>query len=74
MALLEIENLTVRFGGFTAVETLSLQVEAGELLGIVGESGSGKSVSMMALMGLIAAPGVVTAVRGEEPGLQCQQR
>jgi dipeptide transport system ATP-binding protein len=61
MSLLEIENLSVRFGGFTAVENLSLRVEPGELLGIVGESGSGKSVSMMALMGLIAAPGIVTA-------------
>ena len=63
MPLLEIENLSVRFGGFTAVEGVSLHVAPGELLGVVGESGSGKSVSMMALMGLIAAPGVVTADR-----------
>jgi dipeptide transport system ATP-binding protein len=61
MPLVEIRNLHVRFGGFTAVEGVDLSVEAGELLGIVGESGSGKSVSMMALMGLIDAPGVVTA-------------
>jgi dipeptide transport system ATP-binding protein len=61
MPLLEIRNLQVRFGGFTAVEGVDLTVEAGELLGIVGESGSGKSVSMMAAMGLIDAPGVVSA-------------
>ena len=61
MSLLEIRNLRVRFGGFTAVDGVDLQVESGELLGIVGESGSGKSVAMMALMGLIDAPGVVTA-------------
>ena len=61
MSLLEVRNLRVDFGGFTAVDGVNLDVAEGELLGIVGESGSGKSVSMMALMGLIDAPGVVTA-------------
>jgi dipeptide transport system ATP-binding protein len=61
MTLLDIRNLRVRFGGFTAVDGVSLQARAGEMLGIVGESGSGKSVSMMALMGLVGAPGVVSA-------------
>jgi len=59
--LLEVRNLRVKFGGFTAVDGVDLDVAPGELLGIVGESGSGKSVSMMALMGLIDAPGVVSA-------------
>ena len=59
--LLDIKNLRVSFGGFTTVDGVDLDVAAGELLGIVGESGSGKSVSMMALMGLIDAPGVVSA-------------
>ena len=59
--LLKIRNLRVRFGNFSAVDGVDLDVEAGELLGIVGESGSGKSVTMLALMGLIDAPGVVTA-------------
>ena len=36
-------------------------VAPGEVVGVVGESGSGKSVTMMALMGLIDAPGIVTA-------------
>ncbi len=36
-------------------------VQPGEVVGVVGESGSGKSVTMMALMGLIDAPGIVTA-------------
>jgi len=59
--LLKIRNLRVRFGNFPAVDGVDLDLEAGELLGIVGESGSGKSVTMLALMGLIDAPGVVTA-------------
>ena len=64
MSLLEMKNLNVRFGDATAtpvVEGLDLRVEKGEVLAIVGESGSGKSVTMMALMGLIDHPGIVTA-------------
>src|SRR5512139_4100612 len=60
-ALLEIRNLRVEFGAFTAVQGLDITLDRGELLGIVGESGSGKSVSMLALMGLIDAPGRVSA-------------
>ncbi|MEG1303407.1 MAG: ABC transporter ATP-binding protein [Lachnospiraceae bacterium] len=57
MSLLEIRNLQVKFhtktGMVEAVNHLSLDVEAGEIVGLVGESGSGKSVSMMAVMGLL---------------------
>lgn len=63
MALLEIENLTVAFGDFRAVDEVSLSVDQGQTLGIVGESGSGKSVSMLALMGLVTFPGLVSADR-----------
>ena len=59
--LLTIRNLAVNFNGLPAVDRVNLSVAPGEVLGIVGESGSGKSVTMMALMGLIDAPGKVTA-------------
>ncbi len=59
--MLRIRNLSVQFGGFKAVDGVDLDVAAGESLGIVGESGSGKSVTMLALMGLVDKPGVVTA-------------
>ncbi|MBN3858924.1 ABC transporter ATP-binding protein, partial [Paraburkholderia sp. Ac-20340] len=59
--LLSIRNLSVNFNGLAAVDRVNLSVAPGEVLGIVGESGSGKSVTMMALMGLIDAPGKVTA-------------
>ena len=63
MALLEVHDLGVEFGGFKAVDNVSLHVDAGEVLGIVGESGSGKSVTALALMGLIDEPGRVHARR-----------
>ncbi len=61
MALLEIENLNVEFSGFRAVDGVNIKVDEGEVLGVVGESGSGKSVSMLALMGLVGYPGIVSA-------------
>jgi dipeptide transport system ATP-binding protein len=64
MSLLEIKNLNVRFGAANAVpvvDDLCLTVDKGEVLAIVGESGSGKSVTMLALMGLIDPPGIVSA-------------
>jgi len=67
MALLEIEDLHVDFPSqgavLRAVEGVSLSLDEGEVLGIVGESGSGKSVTMLALMGLVAYPGRVRAKR-----------
>ena len=65
MALLSIENLSVRFktagGLFTAVENISLEVEKGEVVAIVGESGCGKSVSMLAVMGLLPWTAQITS-------------
>ncbi|MGI4815364.1 MAG: ABC transporter ATP-binding protein [Janthinobacterium lividum] len=59
--LLTVRNLSVAFDGAWAVERFDLSVAPGEVVGIVGESGSGKSVSMLALMGLVDAPGKVRA-------------
>ncbi len=59
-ALLEIENLRVdfatRYGAVTALNGVSLAVEAGETLGVVGESGCGKSITALSVMGLIPQP------------------
>ncbi len=77
MPLLEIEDLHVDFptqgGVMHAVEGVSLALDEGDVLGIVGESGSGKSVSMLALMGLIAWPGRVRARKLEFAGRDLQR-
>ena len=60
MSLLEVRNLTTAFqterGEITAVEDVSFDLDAGEILGIVGESGSGKSVTALTIMGLLPRP------------------
>ena len=58
--LLEVEDLHVHFvtsrGVVRAVEGISYQVRAGEVVALVGESGGGKSVSSLAIMQLLAKP------------------
>jgi peptide/nickel transport system ATP-binding protein len=51
--LIAVENLVVRFGGFTALGGVSFAVDQGESFGIVGESGSGKSTVLRVLAGLV---------------------
>ena len=51
--LLEVRNLTVRFGDAVAVDGLSFVIGAGETLGLVGESGSGKSATSLAVLRLL---------------------
>ena len=56
--LLAISNLTVQFrvdsGWVTAIDDVSLDVDAGDCVGVVGESGSGKSVTALSILGLHA--------------------
>lgn len=53
--LVEVQDLSVRFGPVRAVSNVSYRLWPGEFLGIVGESGSGKSVAARALINLISA-------------------
>jgi oligopeptide/dipeptide ABC transporter ATP-binding protein len=63
-ALLEVHDLQVEIplphGRLHAVRGVSLQVDAGEAVGVVGESGSGKSLTLRALLGLLPHPARLT--------------
>lgn len=48
------DNLTIRFGNFTAVERVSFSVDPGEIFGFLGPNGSGKTTIIKALCGLLA--------------------
>ncbi|MGE0314795.1 MAG: ABC transporter ATP-binding protein [Lautropia sp.] len=51
--MLEIEQLTVRYGPFLAVDSLAMAVQAGEIVGIVGPNGAGKSSVVKSIGGLV---------------------
>jgi len=53
--LLEAREVTVRFGGLTAVDAVSAAFAAGELVGIIGPNGAGKTTFFNALSGVIEA-------------------
>jgi len=51
MALLEIDNIKVRYSGLAVLQGVSVQVGEGETVGIVGSNGAGKSTLLRAVMG-----------------------
>jgi branched-chain amino acid transport system ATP-binding protein len=55
--LLAITNLVKRFGGFRALDGLSLSIASGEVLGLVGPNGSGKTTCINVISGLYPADG-----------------
>ena len=51
--MLQLENVTVRFGGLTAVNKVSLSVGSGDVVGLVGANGAGKTTLFNAISGLV---------------------
>ena len=60
MSLLEVSELTVRFGDNVVVDHVSFSIERGERLGIIGESGSGKTLTALCIIGLAPEAAMVS--------------
>ncbi|MBP1203314.1 branched-chain amino acid transport system ATP-binding protein [Duganella sp. 1411] len=55
--MLELNNLSVRFGGLTAVNNVTLNVGSGDVVGLVGPNGAGKTTLFNAISGLVRPTG-----------------
>ncbi len=53
MAVIEVHDLTKRFGALTAVDHLSFEVDAGTVVGFLGPNGAGKTTTLRMLLGLV---------------------
>lgn len=51
--LLRVQNLTKKFGAFTAVNTISFDVEQGKIVGLLGPNGAGKTTTIQMLLGVL---------------------
>ena len=65
MSLLEIENLSVHYGGIEALNGISFSVNAGEIVTLIGANGAGKSTTLKSISGLVSASGGTIKHNGE---------
>ncbi len=63
-ALLELDELEVRYGAVAAVRDVSIGVKEGEIVGLIGPNGAGKSTTLHAIMGLVPTKGGSIRLRG----------
>jgi branched-chain amino acid transport system ATP-binding protein len=67
-ALLEVESLTKRFGGFMALHEVTIHVQAGERFGLIGPNGSGKTTLINCVSGSLPIDGGHIRFEGREIG------
>src|SRR5215469_9437677 len=59
--ILEVKNLTKKFGNFIAVNNISFSIKEGEIVGFLGQNGAGKTTTIQMLMGaLTPTSGIIT--------------
>jgi ABC-2 type transport system ATP-binding protein len=67
MNVIEVSNLTKRYGGRAAVDGVSFSVEEGEIFGILGPNGAGKTTTVESIAGLRSPDGGTIKVLGLDP-------
>lgn len=71
---LRVENVTKRFGEFTAVENLSFDVKAGRVFGFLGPNGAGKTTTIRMIVGITAPDEGKIELFGEKVSSEIQNR
>lgn len=72
--MLELDAVTVRFGGLTALSDISFHIKKGEILGLVGPNGAGKTTLFNSISGLVKARGRITFNGTDVTGLPLHKR
>lgn len=66
MSVLRIENLTKKFGKFTALDGVNLEVKKGEVYGFIGPNGAGKTTTIRVLLGILKATEGKASIFGKD--------
>jgi branched-chain amino acid transport system ATP-binding protein len=72
--ILEVAGVTKNFGGITALNNLSFDVHAGEILGIIGPNGSGKTTAVNCITGFVTKSSGRVSFRGQDISRQPPHR
>lgn len=64
--MIEVKNLTKRYGGVKAVDDISFTAESGEVVGLLGPNGAGKSTTMNIITGYLGATAGTVLIDGED--------
>ena len=51
--MIEVKDITKKYGNFTAVDNINFKIEEGEIIGLLGPNGAGKSTTMNMITGYI---------------------
>jgi branched-chain amino acid transport system ATP-binding protein len=68
VSLLDVQDVTVRFGGHTALSSVSLSVDAGSITGLIGPNGAGKTTMFNVITGLLAPTRGKVVLDGDDIG------
>ncbi|MCB0144239.1 MAG: ATP-binding cassette domain-containing protein, partial [Caldilineaceae bacterium] len=68
--VIETQDLTKRYGNFTAVDSLNLALNKGEVFGLLGPNGAGKTTTILMLLGLTERTSGRVQVLGFDPARQ----
>ena len=63
--ILELENVTMQFGGVVAVDSLSMHVDKGEIVALIGPNGAGKTTAFNVVTGVYAPTNGCVKLRGK---------